>query len=105
MAVEAVYKDIEQEQQQEQQDNKNQNQNNNSGSGFGSDLVFQSGSTAQQNQRTQQVLSADMSQKAQSNKSIGSDGSVFEQFFKEIKEGKLDWRTILAQYVDEISQN
>lgn len=101
MAVEAVYKDIE----QEQQDNKNQNQNNNSGSGFGSDLVFQSGSTAQQNQRTQQVLSADMSQQAQSNKSIGSDGSVFEQFFKDIKEGKLDWRTILAQYVDEISQN
>lgn len=39
-----------------------------------------------------------------SSMSAGNSGSVFETLFKEIKEGKLNWITILQEYMDELTQ-
>ena len=102
MAVESVYKDIEQETKKKQNNNKSLN------SSFGNDLPKNNLSIpdqSQQNKRNQQILTADMSNQAQGGESVGNSGEVFKKLFKDIKDGTLDWKTILAGYVDEISQN
>ena len=102
MAVESVYKDIEQE------TKKKQNNNKSSHSSFGNDLPKNNSGISdqsQQNKRNQQILTADMSNQAQGGESVGNSGEVFKKLFKDIKDGTLDWKTILAGYVDEISQN
>lgn len=102
MAVESVYKDIEQE------TKKKQNNNKSSNSSFGNDLPKNNSGIpdqSQQNKRNQQILTADMSNQAQGGESAGNSGEVFKELFKDIKDGTLDWKVILAGYVDEISQN
>lgn len=102
MAVESVYKDIEQE------TKKKQNNSKSSNSSFGNDLPKNNSGIpdqSQQNKRNQQILTADMSNQAQGGESAGNSGEVFKELFKDIKDGTLDWRVILAGYVDEISQN
>lgn len=113
MSLEAVYNNLEEEEKQNQKNNKNNkngsgsgSNNPNSGSSFGDDVSNQSNITqTNKNKRNQQLLNADAVEKMQSNKSIANCGQDFEQLFKEIKEGKLDWRTVLAGFVDEITQN
>lgn len=104
MAVEAVYKDIEEET-QNKKDQNNKSSGSGNGSSFGNDLSPSPGSIVQQNKRNQQVLNADMANQAQGNKSVGSDGNVFEQLFKDIKESRLDWRTILHGFADEVTNS
>lgn len=102
MAVESVYKDIEQE------TKKKQNNSKSSNSSFGNDLPKNNSGIpdqSQQNKRNQQILTADMSNQAQGGESAGNSGEVFKELFKDIKDGTLDWKVILAGYVDEISQN
>lgn len=101
MSVESVYKDIEQETKQ-----KNPKQQNSSS--FGNDIPESNSSIpdqTQQNKRNQQILSADMSNQAQGNQSVSKDGDIFSKLFKDIKEGVLDWKTVLAGYVDDISRS
>ena len=83
MSVESVYKDIEQETKQ-----KNPKQPPNSS--FGNDIPESNSNIpdqTQQNRRNQQILSADMSNQAQGNQSVGKDGDIFSKLFKDIKEG------------------
>lgn len=102
MAVEAVYKDIEEERLNNEKNNNNNN--NQPNSSFGSDLNCQNfASNTQQNKRNQQVLSSDLANQAVGNKSIGNSGEVFSKLFEDIKSGKLDWKTILSAHVDEIT--
>ena len=101
MSVESVYKYIEQE-------TKQKNPEQPPSSSFGNDIPESSSSIPDQtqlNKRNQQILSADMSNQAQGNHSVCKDGDIFSKLFKDIKEGVLDWKTVLAGYVDDISRS
>lgn len=53
--------------------------------------------------RNMEVLTANMAEEAQLNKSIGDTQEAFKSLFNEIQDGKLDWRTILASQLDELT--
>lgn len=89
------------------------NTNGNSGSGNGS------GSSLSNDLNTNQQIDQDAINKVQASitkadaaeelangtsMSAGNSGSVFETLFKKIKEGKLNWITILQEYMDELTQ-
>lgn len=99
--TEYVYKFMEEEQKQ------NQNQNQNSNNPFGNDLrPNPSPSPQEQSQRDRETLSASQQdqQTVGNDKSIGSSQEAFSELFKNILEGKKNWRDILLEFINEKSQ-
>jgi len=95
--LEHVYKQVLEE-------HPNQNPDN-SGSG-GNDLPdYQpQPSTHQQNQRNRDLNQSQMVDKASGGKDIGDSSEAFRHLFKEINEGKINWKQLLAEHFNELTQ-
>lgn len=105
-STEEVYKILEYER-NENDDDKDQGDNP-----FGNDLPNPSLGMGRNNQisnnvinaRRQEVNTADLADKLGSTdgKSIGTSNEAFSEVFRAIKEGKLDWKIILSDYLNEL---
>lgn len=87
--------------------NGNSNGGNGSGGGLSNDLnLNQQANQDAINKAQASITKADAAEELTngSSMSAGSSGSVFESLFKDIKEGKLNWITILQEYFDELTQ-
>ena len=103
MSTEAVYRIMEKDNSDE--DNNNNDSGSDSGnSPLGNDLRSSNNEVTSQIQ--QNILKANASEELTSGQGMqaGNSGSVFDQLFKDITEGKLNWVQILQEYFDEITQ-
>lgn len=123
-SVDNVYRLIEEEEKNDQDNNDdNQNNQNNDGDSSGNndnsggqdsgsnpnplsnDLTFKSPTVHQQNQRNTDLVNADTADKISNpNKSHGALGDALDDMFENIKKGSLDWRTILAEHMEDLSR-
>lgn len=96
-SLEQVYKQVFAEHQQQDPDN--------SGSG-GNDLPENQPALTnhQQNQRNRDLNQSEMADKASSGMGIGNSNEAFKQLFKEINEGKINWKQLLAEHFNELTQ-
>ena len=109
--TEAVYERLEQEFNKNNNDKQNNN-NNNSGSGnsndpLGNDLNQSlSPDQNQMNSIQQRIMKANASEELSTGNGMdkSSSGSVFSELFKDIREGKLNWVTILQEFLDEFTR-
>ncbi len=110
MSTEHVYNLMEHEQKNNNNQNQDQNQNNNNDP-LGNDLPSNSGNgdsgnNNQINRMQQNIMKANASEELTNGHGMthGNSGSVFEQLFKDIKEGKLSWIEILQEFLDDFVQ-
>lgn len=98
--TEYVYKLME-----EEQKNKD-NQNDPDQSPFGSDIQFNTPTAQQQSKRDRETLAANQNDESTlgKGKDIGTESETFSELFKNILDGKQNWRDILLEYVNEKSQ-
>ena len=110
MSTEHVYNLMEHEQKNNNNQDQDQNQNN-SNDPLGNDLPPNSGNGGsgnnnQINRMQQNIMKANASEELTNGHGMahGNSGSVFEQLFKDIKEGKLSWIEILQEFLDDFVQ-
>ena len=106
-STEVVYNYMEQEQQRKKNNNNNGNGNGNGNSPdpLGHDVNQNSNGNQQAQQKMHQALQqASAANEAVSGKNYASFGQEFEELFKDITEGKLDWRTILQKWLNDLIQ-
>ena len=108
-STEIVYNYMKQEQQRKKNNNNNGNGNGN-GNGnipdpLGHDVNQNSNGNQQAQQKMHQTLQqASAANEAVSGKNYASFGQEFEELFEDITEGKLDWRTILQKWLNDLTQ-
>lgn len=94
-----VYKQIydEWENEQEEPDNNNSGEN---------DLPEEQPpvTNKQQNQRNRDINQSDLADKASGGRGISNSNEVFKQLFEDINTGKLNWKLILAEHFNELTQ-
>ena len=101
-STEIVYNYMEQEQQRKKN---NQNQNQNQNDSLGNDINKNSKGNQQAQQKVTQALQqSSAANEAVTGKSFSNFGEEFEKLFKEITEGKLDWKTILQKWLNDLTQ-
>lgn len=104
-STEVVYNYMEQEQQRKKNNNNNGNGNGNIPDPLGRDVNQNSNGNQQAQQKMHQALQqASAANEAVSGKSYASFGKEFEKLFKDITEGKLDWKTILQKWLNNLTQ-
>lgn len=98
--TEYVYKLMEEEQKGKD------NQNDPDQSPFGSDIQFSIPTAQQQSKRDRETLAANQNDESTlgKDKGIGTESETFSELFKNILDGKQNWRDILLEYVNEKSQ-
>lgn len=85
--------------------NSNNNDNGNSPDPLGHDVNQNSNGNQQAQQKMHQALQqASAANEAVSGKSYASFGQEFEELFKDITDGKLDWKTILQKWLNDLTQ-
>ena len=103
--LEVIYKEILDEWNDNNNNDNNNNDNNDNQSG-GNDLPQEQPqlNNHQQNQRNQQVHQSELADKATNGSGIGNSNEAFKNLFEDINDGKLDWRLILAEHFNELTQ-
>lgn len=100
MSTEAVYRHMEKDSQNDDDDDDSSSNN----CPLGNDL--KSSNNGATNQIQQNILKANASEELTTGQGMqaGKSGSVFDELFKDITEGKLNWVQVLQEYFDEITQ-
>lgn len=96
-SLEQVYKQVFDRHQEQDPDN--------SGSG-GNDIPDEQPQVDNhtQNQRNRDLNQSEMADKASGGKGIGSSNEAFKQLFEEINEGNINWKQLLAEHFNELTQ-
>lgn len=101
-STELVYKQVEQDFHDNNRDKNDLNNDN----PFGNDLPRNQPNISQNsiNERNRVSNQADLANQMATGKSMGTSSDTFAEFFKNINEGKLDWKTILSEHFNELTQ-